>query len=275
MAGQTPAPPRRPFPYRGAIATLLMAILLVTPPATVLDREGAFADTRADIFTSSATPVRLKDTLRTDLASIPAQVGDWTGHDDQSWPAVLGKYLQYDNLLVRDYLSPGLYQGVQLMVLTARHPAAFHNPEICFTAQDGVVRNLESTEVDVGGVAAATQVSVGRMLITYPDGLPARLVYNLYVVERHLLSQDRTTWIRIAMTGVDPDNLTDADARMHELEAHLAPTLFSTSGEARTTLQWVNANFGPVAAAAAVLATLAPVGAELLLQGRRPGGGKA
>lgn len=260
---------RLPFPYRGGAASLLLAVLLLIPPAAVLDREGAFADSRADLFTTRALPVRLKDTLRTDLSTIPPTPGNWTSQEDRSWPAILGTYLRYDALLVRDYVTQGLYQPVQLMVLTARHATAFHNPELCFTVQGGDVHVLPPTSLAVPGVASAANVTVGRLLVTYANLTQPVLVYNVYVVERHLLAADRTTWVRLAFFGADPDHLEDADAMLTELAGRLLPTMFSTSGQARTTLGWVAANFGATAATASVLAALAPAVAEVVLLRRK------
>lgn len=258
------------FPYRGAIATLLLALLLATPPSAALDRDGAFADTRGDLFTDRAVPVRLKDTLRDDLARIPTHPGEWSSRDDTSWPEVLDRYLAYDDLVVRDYAKPGMYVPVQLMAISARQAGAFHNPEICFTVQGGAPRNLEGTSIEVDGVANRSTVPVGRMLIEYPgDDLLPRLVYNVYVVERHLLAADRTTWIRLSIVGVDPDNLTAHDALLQDLAQDLVPSLFSASGQARTTYGWLHAAYGPQWAALAVLVAAVPVAAELAIILRR------
>lgn len=259
------------FPYRGAVVSLLLVLVLVTPPSAALERDGAFADTRGDLFTDQAVPVRLKDTLKGDFDRVPDRPGNWSARDDNSWPEILDRYLAYDDLLVRDYARPGLYIPVQLMVLSARQAQAFHNPQICFTVQGGLPQELAPTTIPVQGVANTSVVPVGRMLIEYPAGanLLPRLVYNLYIVERHLLAPDRTTWFRLSVVGVDPNNLTAADALLHDLAVQLVPTLFTASGDARTTWSWIAAGYGPGWAALATLLAVAPVGLEAAVLARK------
>jgi hypothetical protein len=257
------------FPYRGGIATFLLAVLLLTPPAGALERDGAFADTSGNAFSGNAVSVRLKDTLKTDLNAIPATVGEWHSRDDNSWPAILQRYLAYDALLVRDYTRPGLYVGIQLMVLSARHAAAFHDPEICFQAQDGIVEPLTPTEFQVEGVSSKTNVSVGRLRVTYPGDEAPRLVYNLYVVERHLLAPDRTTWIRFTAQGHAANNITAGDELIRPLAEQLIPSLFTASGQARTMFEWIQVGYGAGFAVLAAAVAGAPLALESVLLARR------
>lgn len=259
------------IPYRGAAVTLLLLVILLTPPEELLTRKGAYADTRADIVTTSAIPVELRDGLRSDPGDVvPGELGNWTGRDDPSWERDLREYLKYDSLLVREYTRPGFYVPVQVMILTARHAHAFHNPEVCFTVQGGNVSVLNGTRIPAPAAPDGSSAPVGRLLITYPEtGQPAKLVYNLYVVERHDAAADRTTWIRLSLPGVDANNTDALEPYLLDLMSGLAPYLFHGTGTARTTAEWVANAAGWPAAIAAGIGTLVPVAAEGVWLARR------
>lgn len=257
------------LPYRGAAATLLLGAVLLTPPTELVEREGAYADTTGVALSADAVPVKLLDGLTGDVSSaIPWQLGEWKGGPDPDWTEDLSTYLGYDSLLVRDYLLPGLYVPVQLLVITARQAGAFHDPTACLETNSGRVHPLAVTTVD-SPASEGPPAPVGRFLVTYPEA-PARLVYSLYVVENHLAAPHRVTWVRLLVDGVDPDAPEAFDAPLAELLARVVPHLFQGAASERTTLGWVSSQGGPPAALGAVLATLAPVGIELAwLRGRK------
>lgn len=282
------------LPYAGALVTLLVAVLLLTPPGELIDRQGAYADTRGDVFTDAAVPVELEDGLREEPGQVlPRELGNWTGEDDTSWPEVLDDYLAYDSLLVRDYEHPGFYFPAQVMILSARHARAFHDPEICFSVQGGQVETLATKPLPApepfgaNGTTATGQASqstteearplapVGRMHITYPseDGngsrAPPKLVYNIYVVERHDAAPDRTTWIRLSMAGVGQNSTEQVEPYLEDLLQRVVPYMFQASGQARTTAQWLQTTYGTPALIVAGLAAAAPVTGEALWRWRR------
>lgn len=255
------------IPYAGAVVSVLLVALLLTPPGELVDREGAYASQRADVFDESAVPVELADGLRSDPGEvIPKQLGDWNGTDDDSWDTeTLDRNLAYDHLLVRDYEAPGLYYPVQLMVLTARHDQAFHDPEVCFDVQGGMVQALEDVSMQAPGPAEAETMNVGQLHISYADeadngtGGPPKLVHNLFVVERHDAAPDRTTWIRLSIPGVAQDDVDQVAPVLTGLMEQVTPYLFHATGEDRTVGHWVNASHGTPALAGAVVLAVAPV----------------
>ncbi|MBW3583330.1 MAG: EpsI family protein [Euryarchaeota archaeon] len=256
-------------PYRGAAITTLLIVLLVTPPAELFHRDGAFVDTRADLRTSDATPIVLSDGLRSDIQDVlPLQLGKYKGVADHSWDANLSKILYYDQLVVRDYVTPGIFYPFQLMVLTARHANAFHDPEVCFSNQGGNVRHAEPTAIHLGGALGAFQVPVGRMVIHYDDA-PAKLVYNVYVVETHDAAPDRTTWIRVTLPGVVPSAVDSYDALFKEFIGGVAPYIFHGAGGARTSFEWLGNVAGWPVAYGIGLVAVAPLAGEWIWSRRK------
>lgn len=257
------------LPYRGAAGTLLLGALLLTPPTELVEREGAYADTTGVALSADAVPVKLLDGLTGDVSrAVPLQLGAWKGGPDPDWTEDMSTYLGYDSLLVREYLLPGLYVPVQLLVVTARQAGAFHDPTVCLKAGSGRVYPLATTTV-ASPASDGTPAPVGRFLVTYPEA-PARLVYSLYVVEHHLASPHRTTWVRLLVDGVDPDAPEAFDAHLADLVERVVPHLFQGAVGERTTLAWIGSKGGVPAALGAVLATIAPVAIDLAwLRGRK------
>lgn len=253
-------------PYAGAVVTVLLVAVLLTPPGELVDRQGAYASQKGDVITGDAVAVELRDGLRSDPGeAVPREIGPWNGTDDDSWPAELEDWLAYDELLVRDYEREGLYFPVQLMVLTARHSKAFHDPQICFDVQGGEVTPLEGLALPAPGPTEAEEVEVGQLHISYPaedendTRGPPRLVQNLYVVERHDAAADRTTWIRLSMSGVGEDSADEASEHMIELMEQITPHLFYATGEDRTVAHWAQATYGNGGLVAALGLAAAPL----------------
>lgn len=261
------------LPYRGAAVTVLLVILLLTPPSELFHREGAFADTRADIQTSLAEPIVLNDGLRGDVkAVLPTELGEWRGVNDESWDEQLSQRLQYDQLLVRDFQKDGLFVPVQSMVLTARHAQAFHDPEVCFSVQGGQVSHLSPTSVQVPSDSGFVDIPVGRMLIEYDNAsIAAKLVYNLYIVETRDAAPDRTSWIRLTLQGAVPSAVDSYEPLFQDLLGQMVPYLFHGAGDARTTFHWIGQTAGWWVAAIGAVAAFIPVAGEWAWLWRRRG----
>lgn len=251
------------MPYRGGLVTLVLAILLVAPPSGLMNREAAFVDTSGAVRSGQAQAIDFSDGLRPDIADrLPLELGPWTGSVDASWPERLQDTLDFDDLVVHDYTRPGVLSYLQVMVLTARHGNAFHDPQVCFSGtRGGQVETLASTTTSLPGGA---QIPVGRMLVTYSaeDGRPAKLVYNVYVIEKHAIAPDRTTWIRIMFPNAAPDHLEETEALVANLLDLSLPHIFQGTAAHRTTMEWIASEFGTVAAGLAALVTMGPVWLE-------------
>lgn len=255
------------IPYRGGAFTLLLFLLLLTPPNELLEQRGSYADTVGDSRGLAATPIDVRSGLVSDPAgAIPRVFGEWTGTDDDSWPPELQDQLSYDSLLVRQYQRPGFYVPVQLMVITAENAHAFHNPTVCFRVQGNSVYPMQDTSIEFEG----QDISIGRIVVEDVEGnSPPRIVYNLYLVQEKFAAPERTTWIRLMFSGA---NLT-TEPQLHPfltgLLGEIAPHAFSSRWDARTTVQAVHAIGGwPLAAAAIGLAVI-PLGVEGMVLVRR------
>lgn len=253
------------LPYRGGAISLLLFLVLATPPAELLETAGAYADVRGDIRSPVATPIDVQTGLSDDpAAAIPRQLGVWNGTDDDTWPEELETSLRYDSLLVRQYTRPGFYQPVQLMVITAEHAGAFHNPSVCFRAQGNRVLPIEDTAIQVDDQEHA----VGRM-IADKDDQPSRLVYNLYLVEQKFAAPERTTWLRLIYYGANETTAPQVEPFMLDLMSQIAPHAFEGREGERTTFQAVSNGMGLEWALGIAGVALLPVAVDAIWKARK------
>ncbi|MGB1586941.1 MAG: exosortase-associated EpsI family protein [Thermoplasmatota archaeon] len=254
------------LPYRGGAISLLLFLVLATPPAELLETAGAYADVRGDIRSTAATPIEVQAGLsKAPAEAIPRQLGQWNGTDDDTWPEELETSLRYDSLLVRQYTRPGFYQPVQLMVITAEHAGAFHNPSVCFRAQGNRVLAIEDTAIQVDDQEHA----VGRM-IADKDDQPSRLVYNLYLVEQKFAAPERTTWLRLIYYGANETTAPQVEPFMVDLMSQIAPHAFAGRDGERTTFQALSNGFGMGWAITAAVGAILPVAIDAVLRRKSP-----
>jgi hypothetical protein len=248
-------------PFRGGALTLLLVAILLAPPSAVLEQKGGYADVRGDIRTGQAIPVEVKDTLIADpWSAVPRDLGPWQGTDDRSWPFdALQRQLAYDTLMVRDYDRDGFLLPAQVMVLTARHGRAFHNPEVCFNLQsDNGITDIPDTTLHLDGIGA---LPVGRFAVHYEDA-PPKLVYNVFLQQEKFSAPTRTTWLRIALDGADESTAAQAEPFLTDLLERIVPHAFAGRSQAKTTWGAIEHTLGPPIALAAALLAAAPLVAE-------------
>jgi exosortase D (VPLPA-CTERM-specific) len=177
---------------------------------------------------------------RTSFQSFPLQIGPWEGRV-QTMEGVYQEALNFDDYLLADYADD---RGPPVNLYMAyynsqRKGEAVHSPRSCLPGGGWQFQSFEQRSlggVSVDGVPlrvnrAVIELGTQRQLVYYWFQQRGRVVTNEFVVKWYLLwdslTRHRTdgALVRLIVTLPPASSETDADQRLTDLAARIAPSL--------------------------------------------------
>jgi hypothetical protein len=187
----------------GGLILAVVVVALFSIPGEVIAKQATFIGTELHHSSENEVCVKTKMDLGSPehMQNFPMQFGRWIGLDFGE--SAIVEELSADLILLRTYLYTGGYQPLNLIVVQAREPSAFHSPGICYRAagweiqDEGIVELLVSGQ-DWASASGPVAVSAKRIYVArYDDGdiVECEVVLFFYVKGR--LFEDTVTMVEV------------------------------------------------------------------------------
>jgi hypothetical protein len=203
---------RRYAVHLGLLALVLVIVILLSAPGSVFSAGVSFVDSTLHRSSGEGTYVTTKMDFGDagEVNAFPKEIGEWTGFDYET--SEIKESLGADALLLRSYVSPGIYSGVDFLILQAETETSFHPPPVCYAAigfeieEQGKERVLIEDAEWARATSSTVSIPVEKAVILRKSGgriRERRLVLYFYVKGNQLTS-DAITLIRVeAQAPVD------------------------------------------------------------------------
>ena len=189
----------------GLLAMTLVVVVLLSGSGSAFSSGVAFIDSTLHRSSGGEAFVRTKMDFGNarQVNEFPYEIGNWTGADYET--SEIRDSLGADALLMRRYTSPGIYLGLDFLILQARTESSFHPPPVCYVALGFEIEEQGKEQVLIDDPAWAQAPSSGisiplekAVIFKQSDGrVTDRRLALYFYVKGNQLTSDRVTFIRV------------------------------------------------------------------------------
>lgn len=189
----------------GLLAMMLVIVVLLSGTSSMFSSGVAFIDSTLHRSSGGEAFVRTKMDFGNarQVNAFPYEIGNWTGVDYET--SEIRDSLGADALLLRSYVSPGIYSGVDFLILQAETESSFHPPPVCYLALGFEIEEQGKEQVFVADPSWTEATSPGvsipleKAVIFKRSGgkITDRRVALYFYVKGNQFTSDQVTFIRV------------------------------------------------------------------------------